>query len=332
MDSKIMVSIDCITYNHEEYIRETFDGIIMQKTNFEFEILVHDDASTDKTAEIIREYQQKYPNIVKPILQTENQLSKGSDINYEFNISRAKGKYIAFCEGDDYWTDENKLQKQVDYMEANPECTLCFHNARVIDGTTKNQSKLLIPWDEENKGFFYSENTKYESGELQLLGFVPTASFLIPKYVLDNPPQWYFDCPVGDTPIKLIAASHGYAYYMNETMSIYRYNIPNSCTTNWRKESKDKTVKRYDQLIEMLDSFNEYSNYRYEKDIEISKLTWQVQKNIVTENYDDMKDKKFKQYADLLSGVYKIKIYLLIYFPLGFKTAKKANNILRKFT
>ncbi len=128
MDEQIMVSVFCATYNHEKYIRKCLDGFIMQKTNFKFEVLVHDDASTDKTADIIREYEEKYPDIIKPIYQTENQYSKGVQIGVTFQYPRAKGKYIAFCEGDDYWCDENKLQRQFDIMESHPECSICVHN------------------------------------------------------------------------------------------------------------------------------------------------------------------------------------------------------------
>lgn len=117
MTKNILVSISCITYNHEPYIRECLDGFIMQKTDFAFEVLIHDDASTDKTADIIREYEAKFPNLIKPIYQTENQFSKKvGSINAKFNYPRAKGKYIALCEGDDYWTDPLKLQKQVDFF------------------------------------------------------------------------------------------------------------------------------------------------------------------------------------------------------------------------
>lgn len=118
-----LVSINCLTYNHIQYIRQCLDGFLMQKTDFKFEVLVHDDASTDGTADIIREYEAKYPDIIKPIYQTENQYKKGRGlcIGYDLQIKRARGKYIADCEGDDFWTDPLKLQKQVDFLEANPD-------------------------------------------------------------------------------------------------------------------------------------------------------------------------------------------------------------------
>ena len=121
----IMVSIRCLVYNHEPYIRQCLDGFVMQKTNFRFEAIVHDDASTDGTAAIIREYAEKYPDIIKPIFETENQYSKGNGALRKIMDAHMRGKYIALCEGDDYWIDPLKLQKQVDYMEEHPECSMC---------------------------------------------------------------------------------------------------------------------------------------------------------------------------------------------------------------
>lgn len=108
-----IVSISCITYNHEDYIRDAIEGFLMQKTTFPVEILIHDDASTDKTADIIREYEKKYPHLIKPIYQTENQYSKGIGVSATYQYPRANGNYITLCEGDDYWTDPYMLQKQV---------------------------------------------------------------------------------------------------------------------------------------------------------------------------------------------------------------------------
>ncbi len=125
----IKVSISCATYNHKDFIRKCLEGFVMQKTNFEFEVLIHDDASTDGTTEIIKEYEKKYPHIIKPIYQTENQLSQKKTVTERFNLPRAQGKYFAFCEGDDYWTDENKLQTQVDFLDNNPDFSGCFHKS-----------------------------------------------------------------------------------------------------------------------------------------------------------------------------------------------------------
>lgn len=126
-----LVSVCCITYNHAQFIRKCLDGFLMQKTNFPIEILIHDDCSTDGTTEIIRDYEAKYPDLIFPLYEEENQYQKGKAAEIDlYNYRRARGKYIAYCEGDDYWTDPLKLQKQVDFMEANPEYSVCWHRSK----------------------------------------------------------------------------------------------------------------------------------------------------------------------------------------------------------
>lgn len=129
---KPLVSILCTAYNHEKFIEDALEGFLIQKTDFSFEILIHDDASTDKTGDIIKQYVDKYPNLIKPIYQTENQYSKGNKPG-KINKERANGEYIAFCEGDDYWTDPNKLQIQVDFLRKNLDYVISGHDACVID-------------------------------------------------------------------------------------------------------------------------------------------------------------------------------------------------------
>ena len=129
----ITVSICCLTYNHRPYIKECLEGFLIQKCNFKFEVLIYDDASTDGTSEIILEYQSKFPDIIKPIIQIENQYSKGVRVNNVYNFSRTKGKYLALCEGDDYWTDPLKLQKQVDFLEQNDDFSICAHAVNEVD-------------------------------------------------------------------------------------------------------------------------------------------------------------------------------------------------------
>jgi glycosyltransferase involved in cell wall biosynthesis len=134
-----LVSIRCVTYNHVHFIRDAIEGFLMQETTFPVEILIHDDASTDGTADIVREYEAKYPQLIRPIYQTENQYSQG---NKASQIMRAlqRGKYIAVCEGDDYWADPKKLQIQVSYLEAHPECVISGHDHTIIDEVGKRGS------------------------------------------------------------------------------------------------------------------------------------------------------------------------------------------------
>lgn len=143
----LMVSIWCITYNHEPFIRQCLDGFVMQNTNFRFEAIVHDDASTDGTAAIVREYAEKYPDIIKPILETDNQYSKGDGSLDRIMGAACKGKYIALCEGDDYWVDPLKLQKQVDFLEYQPDFGMVFSDYNIFyeDRQKMVKQRLSIP-------------------------------------------------------------------------------------------------------------------------------------------------------------------------------------------
>jgi glycosyltransferase involved in cell wall biosynthesis len=213
-----MVSICCLAYNQEAYIRDTLDGFLKQKTDFPFEILIHDDASTDHTADIIREYEAKYPDIVKPVYQKENQWYKGISISFTYNFSRAKGKYIALCEGDDFWTDPLKLQKQFDFMESHPDYALCCSDA----------SKLI-----EESGVAYTNKLSPVSRELtyrELNGdahiITATAFFrkdCVFEYYKVRPQlkknrRWM----MGDLPLALYMATHSKVFYLSESLACYR--------------------------------------------------------------------------------------------------------------
>lgn len=144
-----LVSIHCLVFNHGPYIRNAIEGFLMQETSFPFEILIHDDASTDNSASIINEYATKHPHLINPLYQKENQYSKGVDVTYDFQISRALGKYIAICEGDDYWTDPKKLQKQVDFLENNPDFGLVYTDFDKLFNNSGTIRKSLFKNGEE---------------------------------------------------------------------------------------------------------------------------------------------------------------------------------------
>jgi len=141
-NQKPLVSICTLVYNQEAFLSNYFEGVLSQQTNFLYEILIHDDASTDNSAEIIRDYQSRYPHLIKAIIQEENKYSQGVDINLTYNFPRVQGKYIALCEGDDYWTDPLKLQKQVDFLETHPTYNLYCHNWEVLNETKVSPSPV----------------------------------------------------------------------------------------------------------------------------------------------------------------------------------------------
>ena len=140
------VSVCCVTYNHEKFIRKCLDGFLLQQTHFPIEVIIHDDASTDQTTAIISEYQAEHPGIFFPLFQKENQYRKGiRGMNAKFNFPRCTGKYIALCEGDDFWNDPHKLQKQVDFLESNPEYFITGHDANIIDEEENMISTSKLP-------------------------------------------------------------------------------------------------------------------------------------------------------------------------------------------
>jgi glycosyltransferase involved in cell wall biosynthesis len=143
-----LVSICCITYNQVEYVRECIEGFLLQKTTFPIEILINDDASSDGTVDVIKEYEGRYPGVIKPIYQSENQYSKGRKPTIEFNLPRAKGKYVALCEGDDFWIDPLKLHKQVEILERRPEISICFHPVKLLErGRFREDDLTKVPGD-----------------------------------------------------------------------------------------------------------------------------------------------------------------------------------------
>ena len=224
----LMVSICCITYNHEKYIRECLDSFLMQKTNFSYEILIHDDASTDHTADIIREYEKQYPDVVKPIYQTENQYSKGRRIiNTLYNYPRAQGKYIALCEGDDFWTDPLKLQMQFDFMEAHPDYSLCTHGFYHLDYFNKSYYPTKRHRNFPENGIEFAHQTAlgtylYSTQTM----FFRRDSWLSIKdaFIRDTK-----DAPMGDTQLAFHLALTGNVHYIPRRMAVYRI-FPQSVT------------------------------------------------------------------------------------------------------
>ena len=215
-NSEILVSVSCTSFNHGEYIRRCIEGFLMQKTNFEFEILIHDDASTDNTQEIIKEFWAKYPDRVKPILQTENQYSKGErGMMLRFNFPRARGKYIAICEGDDYWSDPEKLQKQVDFLEQNPDYVLCFHDVHVLlsSGELKSDFITKIPEDYQDLA------TLAKVGN-----YIHTPSVIFRNQV-QNMPAYALKATTGDYFLYCYLGQFGKFKHLNESMAVYRYGV-----------------------------------------------------------------------------------------------------------
>ncbi len=261
--SECMVSITCLVYNHEKYLRNCLDGFVKQKTTFDFEVLVHDDASTDGSQQIIREYEEAYPNIIKPIYQTENQHSKGVQIQYAYQFPRAKGKYIAFCEGDDYWTDEYKLQKQFDMMEKHPECSICSHRVQCIDEAGRPLAKTLPGIEMETQVAPGKWLIEYIMSGVDT-AFHTSSYFLRAEHIKAHtqPPLFMTVARIGDMPRLLLMGSMGDFCYINDIMSHYRTNS----VGGWTQRILTNPTFRKKWLTgmpKMLRAFDEYTEYAY---------------------------------------------------------------------
>lgn len=211
-----LVSISCTTFNHAKYIRKCLDGFLMQDYAGGVEILVHDDASTDGTSDIIREYAEKFPTKIFPVIQTENQYSKGvRAMMARFNFPRAKGKYIALCEGDDYWTDPQKLSKQVAALESNSDCVLCFHNIQVLmpEGDLRDDFITKVP-----------ETTLDVKTVARFGNFVHTPSVMFRNCIGVYDPL-LLQSALGDFTMQMVLAEKGNFIQLSDQMAVYRYGV-----------------------------------------------------------------------------------------------------------
>lgn len=249
-----LVSVYCMTYNQEDTIAQTIESIIGQKTNFPFELIVHDDASTDRTGEIVRRYAEAYPHIVRPILQRENQYKKCNIIKTHIHPI-GRGSLIAICEGDDYWNDDTKLQRQADYMTQHPECTLCFHS--VLQLNSNGEYMTVRPLKSSCE---VSPSMIIKRGGM----FCPTVSSMFRREVMDVWPPFRDEADVYDYPAQVLAASMGAVYYIDRIMGVYRFASAGS----WTSQNKDHV--NYDHVeneTRWLSKFNAYTDEKYANDV-----------------------------------------------------------------
>jgi glycosyltransferase involved in cell wall biosynthesis len=248
--TKPLVSIISVAYNQKPYIAEALDSFLMQRTNFNFEVIIHDDASTDNTDKIIASYAEKHPAIIKPMFEKTNQYSRGRDsfINQMFRL--AQGRYIAQCEGDDYWTDKDKLQTQVDFMEKNPNYGLCFHPVKVV---FENKSADSYIYPEQKSGFSLAELLKRN--------YIQSNSTL---YRAQN----YEDLPLNISPrdwyLHLYHAQFGKVGFIDKIMSVYRrhsgglwWETHTNVDRIWQKHGLAH-LRMYNELMKIFGKNNTY--------------------------------------------------------------------------
>lgn len=313
----LLVTIRCITYNHEPYIRQCLEGFVMQKTNFRFEAIVHDDASTDRTADIIREYADKYPEIIKPIYETENQYSKKDGSLTRIMDEHTKGKYVAFCEGDDYWIDPLKLQKQVEFLEKNLDYGLCHSNYTLVD--QNNESLLKI-------------NNKWESGDvldLYLNGkyHIATLTTVFRRKLYESIDRGeYVDYVAGDLSLFLEMAYRTKVKYMDEKTAAYRV-LPNSAS---HSDNSNKLYNFHKSNVELKIHFSKKYNLAFSEEKAMCKL-YQI---MLKEAYlkEDAEEARY-YYKKMIQKSWKSLFYLrelLFLLATSSKMCRKFVSVLYK--
>jgi len=257
----IMVSVCCAAFNHARYIDQAMESFLSQRTGFDFEIIVHDDASADGTAEAILRWQARYPEKIHAIIQTENQYSKGVSI-IDNMLAHARGKYIAVCEGDDYWTSAEKLEKQVRYMEAHQDCSLCVHASTLVDADGKTTGMLRR----------YRHNCMVDMQDILAMGgrLAATSSYLYPTALRrDALPAFCRLIPgVGDNSLQMYLATRGHVYYISEPLSCYRRGHAGSWTVRTYRAGESERIAHLQASIHMYRAFDEYTGLRWHEAVQ----------------------------------------------------------------
>ena len=256
------VAIRCLVYNHEKYLRDCLDGIVMQKTDFPFFVVVHDDCSKDSSADIIREYQRRYPDKIHPIFEEVNCYSTdwhAADI--KIHEAYRDAKYIAVCEGDDYWTDPHKLQKQVDFLEAHPDYAVCAHET-IIKDQQKSQKDVLFSRQACKNRIIPSPRTDYSFEDTLRGNIFHLSSILFRQSDLIEFPSWRYRISAGDMVYFRYLGSRGKTHWIPDAMSVYR-NHPGSLTTE--VEEYQSTMLFYKMNILVLRLLNRFWERQFKK-------------------------------------------------------------------
>lgn len=306
MESDIKVSVICCAYNQESYIEDALKGFIRQKTEFGFEVLISDDASSDRTPDIIKKYAQKYPDLIKPLIFTENQFSKGVYPGVLL-VKRALGDYLAFCEGDDYWISDYKLQKQYEAMIQHPECDMCAHSAFKVRPDNCSVIGKIEPMDTD--GILTMEQVIDGGGD-----YIATNSLFFKKTILTNPTP-YLRYSGFDYAYQISGAQRGGIVYLHETMSAYRRGAKNSWTVTMMHSKNEVMIRHIDKMITMLDMVDEETQHKYENNILFAKQKYEFQKAALKGDSRTVFSKDYKFLRDKMSMKRKFILLLQCYAP-----------------
>ncbi len=312
-NKEFYVSICMITYNHEKYIQQAIEGILNQQTNFKIQLVIGEDCSTDKTKEICIKYKQKHHKTIKLILHKKN---IGMNNNFLSTLNLCEGKYIALCEGDDFWTDPLKLQKQIDFLESNPDYVICFHPVNIKYEEIKKSVKQYHCLYNQKDFFTFNDLIEYSN-------FIHTPSVVYRNKLLDAFPDWCFTSPACDFPLYCLITKENEVNnrkigIIKEYMATYRVHIGGVWSSTKRIIQIKNTIIMY---LELANNFNLFKNKYWIKTI--SKI-------YVTLAYEYFKSLNLKKALTTLYTAIKITSFKHIIKAFIFLFTKKIYKLLKK--
>lgn len=305
--TKPLVTVIIPTHDHAPFLARAIDSVLAQQTSFPFDILLHDDASTDGTAQIAQDYAARYPERIRLIAQTVNQYQTDKKIQTHILYPRIAAKYTAICDGDDLWTDERKLQLQVDYLEAHPDCTLCICGADKIDV----QDRVIgaaAPYDGDC--VVKLEDMIRAGGE-----FCSSNTIVAPTKLLNNQPEFCELTEVEDIPVHMWCAVNGYAWYMAGHMAAYRFAVPGSWSVRQNAARQETQIQTCRGVIGLLQGFDEYTKGAYHASFADAILYQEFKIKCIEHDHKALKKPPYRQFYLELSRKRRLRLWLERYAP-----------------
>lgn len=307
-----LVTIACLSYNHEKYIARAIESFIEQETDFPYQIIVFDDLSTDKTSSIIKKYADAYPQFITFIQPQSNLFSQGKSWR-KYIYPMIQGEYVALCEGDDWFSSKNKIKIQLEYMLSHRECSACCHAVTLFDTQTGSFFGEIAPYKTVHT-ISCAEAIEHDGG---LIG----TNSLFMKKALFILPELYSEWPVGDYPTNIYLAESGNFDYLPQTLSCYRTNVPTSWTSRIRQDAQNN-INHTKSLIAKLEEYDIKTNHAYHASVQKRINTCLNDLLILNRSFKLLNDQKIARAFNSLSFIEKIKLHLIIYFPNCFEIYK----------
>ena len=302
------VTVIVMTYNQKQYIRQAIDSILRQKTTFDFNIFVHDDCSDDGTQEILQEYRDRYPKKIYVYHQEKRRfLDDGFNMMiFNYVVPKIHSNYVAYCDGDDYWCDDNKLQKQYDFLQQNPDYSMCFHSAYQL----KNNHDMSSKWFILNDGDYEMKDFVNDKPGIK----VATSSIFLRTDAFRDFSNWRKSYPVEDVPMYMTAALHGKIRCLSDIMCVYRQFAIGSWTSQ-NKNSNERKIQHLAQLINATNLFNEETNFSYQTLVDSQIKSCEFRIGLIKRDFKTIFNRKYRTIYKQLPFKERISLKLQYRLP-----------------